>query len=419
MRVIEKKVNVSRRVIGTVDPLKSSTIGSAVDGRVVKFLINDGDQVKKDEPLAQLRTETLKIELFAARAELNLYEQRLAELENGSRPEDIDEARARMLGAKAAMENAAGKLQRMEALSVSRAASKTDLDDARERAEFNRHAYLATEALLKRIEEGPRIEQIAQAKARVELQKQRVRLIDDRITKHTIRAPFDGFVAAEFTEVGAWITSGDPVATIVQLDEVEIRVSATAEDAVQLRRGDTIRVEFPELPGQLFIGNVDRVVPVAESRARTFPIYIRMTNQICDGVPRLMAGMLARVELPTGQRQMLPLVTKDALVLDQDGCSVFVVDLDSPAEGKPSGARTGTVRQVPVNLGVAVGGLIQIRSTVPPGDTVRADDLVVVEGNERLRSDEWDERPKRVEIVRILEIDELALEAELHSGSTN
>ncbi len=257
------------------------------------------------------------------------------------------------------------------------------------------------------------------AKAQVELQEQRVELIKDRIDKHTILAPFDGFVAAEFTEVGAWITSGDPIARIVQLDEVEIRVSATAEDAVQLRRGDTIRVEFPELPDQLFIGNVDRVVPVAESRARTYPIYIRMTNQICDGVPRLMAGMLARVELPTGQRQMLPLVTKDALVLDQHGCSVFVVDLDSPAEGKPSGARTGTVRQVPVNLGVAVGGLIQIRSTVPPGDTVRADDLVVVEGNERLRSDEWDERPKRVEIVRILEIDELALEAELHSGSTN
>ena len=405
MRVIEAKINVFRRVIGTVDPLKSSTIGSAVDGRVVEFLVNDGDPVKEHEKLAVLRTETLEIELAAALAELNLYEHQLAELENGSRPEDIDEARARMLGARSAMRNAASKLQRMEALSISRAASQTDLDNARELSEFSHHAFSAAEALLKRIEEGPRIEQIAQAKARVELQEQRVRLIEDRITKHTIVAPFKGFVAAEFTEVGAWIASGDPVAKIVQLDEVEIRVPATAEYAVQLRRNEKIDVHFPELPNS-FQGKFNRVVPVAESRARTFPIYIRVTNEFSEGVPLLMAGMLARVELPTGQ-EMMTLVTKDALVLDQQSRSVFVVDSDSP------GARTGTVRMVPINLGEEVGGLIQIRSTVRRSDTVRPGDLVVAEGNERLRDGE------RVVIVRVLEIDEPALETEPHSGSTN
>ena len=96
-RVIESEVNLGQRVIGTVLPLRRSTIGSAVDGRVEKFKMNRGEAVKKDQVLAQLRTGTLEIEQAAAAAELELAVQRLAELENGSRPEEIAEAEANTL----------------------------------------------------------------------------------------------------------------------------------------------------------------------------------------------------------------------------------------------------------------------------------------------------------------------------------
>ena len=213
-----------------------------------------------------------------------------------------------------------------------------------------------------------------------------------------IVAPFDGFVAAEFTEVGAWISQGDPVAQIVQLDEVEIQVPTTAQNAVRLRRGDTIRIEFPELPGQLFIGKFERIVPMADTRSRTFPIYIRMKNQVDDGVPLLLAGMLARVDLPTGQRKLMPLVSKDALVLNEDKCSVFVVDVGTNSKAtkpiQPDAGQVVALREVPVELGVASGELIQIRGEVGAGD------WVVTLGNERL--DDKDE----VAIQRVIENEE-------------
>ena len=374
--VLEKQISIGQRVVGTVEPLRASTIGSAAEGRVLEFLVNQGDAVKKDQPLARLRTDTLMIELSAAKAELTLNEQLLAELKNGSRPEDIEEARARMLGAKSAMETSAAQLRRVQSLAASRATSAASLDEALQRAEFSRFTFSAAEALLKRIQLGPRIERIAQADARVELQKQKVRLIEDRLAKFTIRAPFDGYVAVEYTEVGAWISQGDPIAQVVQLDEVEVQAPITAEHAVQLRRGDTIRVEFPELPNHLITGTVDRIVPVADSRARTFPAYIRLQNSLRDGTPLLMAGMLARVDLPAGEKHTMPLVPKDALVLNAAERAVFVVDRDA-SNGKHSAL--GTARKVDVELGVAVAGRIQVR-----GD-VHADDLVVVVGNERLR----------------------------------
>ena len=386
-RVIEEEVRTGQRVVGTVTPARTSTIGSAVDGRVGEFLVNEGDEVKEGQELAKLQTETLEIEKAAAGAEFELSKQQLAELENGSRPEEIAEAEANMKSAKAALTNAETKLNRVKMLSNRNAASPLELDDAQENADAARFAYLASEALLARIRAGARTETIAQAAAQVELQKQRLRLIEDRIDKSSIKSPFKGFVSAEFTEIGAWISRGDPIAEVIELGEVEIVVPVTAEIVVGLSIGDVIRVEFPELPNELLTGKIDRIVPMSATRARTFPVQIKLTNRIEDGVPLLMAGMLARAALPTGQLETLPLVPKDALVLNGDERSVYVVD--GSADNSAGGV--GVARKVDVDLGVAVDALIQVR-----GD-ITANDLVVVVGNERLVPD------SQVKIVDIVD----------------
>lgn len=375
-RVIEAEVKSGQRFVGTVNPLRTSTIGSAIDGRVRDFLVNEGESVKKGQVLAKLRDETLKIEQAIAKAELDLYLSRLAELENGSLPEEIAEAEANMRSAEAAQKNAESKLQRTRLLVTSNVATKEELNDAIELADATKFAFKATEALLKRITDGPRVEAIAQAKAQVELQEQRLNLAKDRVAKSAIVAPFDGFVSAEFTEVGAWISRGDPIAEVIQMAEVEIRAPVTAEAAANLRKGDVVRVEFPELPNKLLTGTVDRIVPVADSRARTFPIHIKFKNEILEGTPMLMAGMLVRIDLPVGKRQSLPLVPKDSLVLNGNERFVFVMG-DKAKSGSSVGL-SGKVRKVPVDLGVAVDDRIQVRGDIQVGD------LVVVIGNERL-----------------------------------
>lgn len=373
--VVVREVNLGRRVVGTVQPVRTSTIGSALDGRVLIYDVKAGDSVKEGQRLAQLRPDTFEIQLAAARAELELFRQQKAELENGSRPEDIAEAEANMLAAKAARDNAASKLRRLTTLAESRAASDAELEDARELADATRFNHMAAEATLKRVQAGPRLEAIAQAQARVDLQQQQVLLLDDQLEKLSIKAPFDGFVAAEFTEIGSWINRGDPIAQVVQLDFVEIQVPVTAEMLVNLRTGDSIRVEFPELPEEVPVGTVERIVPVADNRSRTFPVVVRMENEIGeDGSPKLKAGMLARVDVPSGRREPMPLVPKDALVLNGAERFVFVVDTDPNA----SDPNQGIARKVPVILGVAVKGSIQVS-----GDLDETD-IVAVVGNERL-----------------------------------
>ena len=376
VRVVEVEVKSGRRVVGTVTPLRTSTVGSAVDGRVATIFVNQGDRVRRGDSLAQLLTETLEIELAAAEAELAMFRHQLSELENGSRPEDIAEAKANVMSAKARMQNAANRLRRTESLATTRAATSADLDDAKQQYDAAKFGLDASEALLQRIEAGPRSETIARAKSQVALQEERRNLIQDRIAKCTIRAPYDGFVSAEFTEVGAWISQGDSIVQVIQLDEVEIQTPVPAEVAVHLLPGEPVRVEFPELPDELLVGTVERIVPIADARTRTFPVIVGLTNVMRKDTPMLLAGMLARVDLPAGKRQKLPLVPKDALVLNGSDRSVYVVDL--VAEGSEGDGPYGTARKVPVQLGVAFQDGIQVTGGVRPGE------LVVVVGNERL-----------------------------------
>ena len=114
--VTEGKVGSRRTVVGTVTPLRQSTIGSAVAGRVIEFPVNEGDRVIKGQPVAQLLTNTLKIQLSALQAEVNLRAQELLELQNGTRPAELAQAKSRMLLNQATLEYARTKHRRYQNL---------------------------------------------------------------------------------------------------------------------------------------------------------------------------------------------------------------------------------------------------------------------------------------------------------------
>jgi HlyD family secretion protein len=220
---------------------------------------------------------------------------------------------------------------------------------------------------------GPRKEQIAQARAQVGMQEATAERLKDQLSKHTIVSRFDGYVTKEHSEVGQWVKQGDPVAEVVALDEVEIVAYVVEQHVPHVRVGMQVIVDVPAISGQRFSGVVSEIVPQADVQARTFPVKIRVENQFTDKVPLLKSGMYARVSLPTGGLQTATLVSKDALVLGGAQPVVFVV------EGATENGQAGKVVPVPVQVGVADGGMIQVTGPIKAGQ------LVVVQGNERLR----------------------------------
>jgi len=271
--VIKREVGAKGTFPATVMPIRASTIGTAVDGRVSKYLFVSEDKaleqdfeplpipdtkitsVKKDTPLAQLRTRTIGLELAAAEALSKLREHELSELRAGARPEEIVQANARKLGAEALKKYTEDRYLRNKKLhsqnnTITEDALNLSLSDAIQA----RQAFTVAENALALLKAGPRKEKIAQAEAQLAFQEAEVDRLKQRIKKYTIRAPFDGYVVAEYTEIGAWVKQGDPIVDLIQLDHVELRVFVPERAVINLDKNAAARVTFASIPEDSFVG---------------------------------------------------------------------------------------------------------------------------------------------------------------------
>ncbi len=394
--VVEQEVTIGQKFLGTVMPMRRSVVGSAVAGRVLTLYVDEGDEVTMSSaedaadsddgpetsgpPLAQLRVKTIGIQIAAARSELAARREELAKLKQ-SLPQQIKQATARRQAAEALMQYAETKFRRTKSLFEQSTTTQDELDAAFSSLVSTQQAFDAAQSELDELVETDET-QIAQAASRLQAQQDEVDLLEDIKAKYTIRAPFDGYVVAKHTEVGAWISEGDPVFEIVELDPVEININVPEAYIAKLQEGMeaaqrdgmllTANVYVPAIATQRFEGEVTRIVPQADPRTRAFPVKVRVKNPRSTVGHLLKAGMLAEVVLAVGTEQRALLVPKDALVLGGRAPAVYIATTDK-ASNKT------TVQPVSVQTGAAFGSFIEVRGQLKAGDRV------VVLGNERLR----------------------------------
>ena len=75
--------------------------------------------------------------------------------------------------------------------------------------------------------------------------------IEDQLEKHTIRAPFDGYIVAESHGKRPMAARGDLVATVAELDEVDVEIQVLENYIPHVRVGDEVRLEITSLPTEI------------------------------------------------------------------------------------------------------------------------------------------------------------------------
>ena len=389
--IYQDRLEVERAFVGTVVPTRTSQVSSTVESRVIEMFVEAGDYVKKDDKLAQLRTETVRIELAAAKAQLELLGYELQRLEVAL-PMEREQAKARMMAAEALKNFTKARLVRSESLSIDHVLSEDQLDEI----------LSASTAALKIFEERTVGWELAdetlpidinQATARVKVQQERVNRLEDDLAEHTVVSPFNGYVTVEHSEVGQWVSKGDPIVEVVEVNkrneiEIQIPVLETYISDLKVRSAEdkpgteTIRVEVQALPREQFQGDVVAIVPKADLNARAFPVNVRLKNRSGPNGMLLKPGMLARVTLEVTEILDAVLVPKDALVLEEGKPTSVWVVLAGP-NFEQSGI--GHAVSVPVSLGEPYGDWIQVDpldESMP--ELLQPGGIVIIEGNERI-----------------------------------
>lgn len=372
--------------MGTLQPTRTSTVGSAVDGRVIRINVMEGDPVGsesqnaeefKGQPIVQLRTGTLEIEIEAAKIQNSLTRQAAEELAI-SLPKEIELSEAKAAEAKARLQYSKNNYQRASRLSQqSGAISQGELEQAYSQFLADEELAKASEIELERLITTREL-RLLQAKLRVEATQQELERLYDLQEKYTIRAPFEGLVTQKLTEVGEWITQGQPVVEVVQIDPIEMIINAPQDylNRVQQSLANSTNddpmsalIQFDGFE-QTYVGIVKRVIAQADLRSRTFPVRVEISNPKTQSGHALQPGMLGKASLMIGIEQEMLMVKKDALVLGGRQPTVYkILKRGSDVTAIP----------VPVETGAAIGDWIQITGEIAATDTV------VLMGNERLR----------------------------------
>lgn len=372
---VKRDVRRGQEFVATVAPSRESTVGSQVEGLVTEKLVDAGDRVKAGQPLARLRTRTLELLVEAADAELQTRRHELEELEHGARPQELDQARSAVRAAKADEEYHQWRLKSAKELFGKGQIAEDEYQLALSSCHRVDETLARAKSALELLEEGPRAERVLRARTRLKTQQATVDLLKDRLERHTIRAPFDGYVVSVEIELGEWLEKGADVAAVLALDEIDVVVPVVEDRIAGVEIGETVPVRIEALGNAEFTGKVAEIIPRADPSTRTFPVKVRVKNTTKGDSVVIKAGMHARVTLGVGRVAGATLVPKDALVFGGRSPIVYVVESD----GKRAGKGPDKVRLVPVKVGVADGGLVQVEGEVAPGAQV------VVKGNERLR----------------------------------
>ncbi len=329
---------------GTVEA-RNIRVGSKVGGRIEQVLVREGDAVEAGQVLVTFDDRELKAAL----------EQSLAnwqKMNHGYRTEDIAEARAVAAQAKADYEQRKNGY-RQEDISAARAElERAKADEARTELDFHRYDNLSKKEIVSRqqrdtaeamwkmaiaqrqsgeqkfaqLERGYRPEEIASAVARfhqtqaalekmlhgnrvedVELTRAQVAYDEARYRERQVVAPSPATVEVLDVRPGDLIAPNTPVATLLERDQIYVRVYIPETEIGRVKIGQACEVRVDSFPKTVFDGVVEQINQQAEFIPRNVQTKEGRVHQvfgiklrISDPSGRVRAGMAADVKLKLG-----------------------------------------------------------------------------------------------------------------------
>ena len=290
---------------GNVD-IRQVSLAFTGSERIARMNVEEGDQVKAGDVLASLDTRTLRLQIDKAQAQIAAQEQNLLRLKNGSRPEDIDRAKAQDKAARAQLDLATTQLRRLQNIRANspggRAVSQQDIDSATSQQKVAQAELEDRQKSLRLAQIGPRAEDIAQAEAQLAAARADVALLQHNLDEADLKAPQNATVRSRLLEPGDMASPQRPVYSLALTDPKWIRAYVSETNLGRIKPGMKARVFTDSHPDQAIDGHVGFISSVAEFTPKSVQTEELRTSLVyevrvlaADPDNRLRLGMPATV----------------------------------------------------------------------------------------------------------------------------
>jgi len=314
--VVESRdIRFAINAAGEIGPADQVSVRPEVNGRILELPVDIGDTVHKGALLFQLDDRDLQIE-------------------KESQEKAIERAKLQL-------EQAQRNYQRSESLFEEKLISKELFEDTATSFELAKNTLGQSEKSLE--------------------------LVQDRLRKTRIVAPFDCTVLTRPVSVGQAVSgsggfnSGTEVLTIANLNDMVISAHINQADVARLKVDQEVDVQVEAVPGLKMIGKVERIAPQAtiKNNIKGFAVRILLTN--VDA--RVRPGMTANIQIPVASAENVVAVPLAAVFTEREPGSqqserfVYVI-------------RNGAFERRPVQIGVSDYFYAEVQKGLAAGETV-------------------------------------------------
>jgi len=252
-------------------------------------------QYEQIETGVRWQRATLESDIALRKAEVRAAQAKLNLLLAGSRPQEIQQARAAVADATAQHDQAKADWDRSQELYNYNDISKAQYDQARMRVESTAAVLRQAQERLALVEEGPRKEDKEAAQAdveraqaalqaseanRLEIERReqdvkahlaeiakaraQVAITDTQINDTVVTSPIDGVVLVKSAEIGEVLAAGTTVVTIGDIDHPWLRAYINETDLGRVKLGQAVRLTSDSYPGKTYPGRISFISSEAE-----------------------------------------------------------------------------------------------------------------------------------------------------------
>jgi multidrug resistance efflux pump len=355
-KYINGRVSADTLVLSGTIEADEIHIGSKVGGRIAEVLVREGQEVKQGQPIIRFDRYDLDArhadavaavsqadanlqkterwfrpeEVAAAKAQAEAAWMSYEQARNGPRKQEIDASRAELRAAEADYEVARITVARAATLSGNGVLSQQEYDNAkaaydragarrdaarqtldlllagtrREEIERANRLFKQAEANRQLVERGARKEDIDAARAQLDRARAALQQIEVQLGELEVTAPADAFVEILQVRPGELINPNSPIATLVEVDRLWVRVYVPEPEKGNVQLGKEVSVTVDSFPRERFHGRIEEIssrgeftprnVQTRDERAhQVFGLRVRLDNS----ARRLSAGMAADVTI--------------------------------------------------------------------------------------------------------------------------
>jgi HlyD family secretion protein len=261
-------------------------LNSKVTGRVKWIGVEKGDKVKEGQILVRLEDDEFRAQYEQANGAAQNARAYLQELQNGSRPEEIQQAQHNLDEARAILVNDKMTLDRTRNLVTEGVLSTQALDDATAKAEADQQKVNSLDNGFQLAKIGPRHEEIARARGALQQAQGQADYAKSLLEATLIRAPVTGTILERAAEKGELVTSGFAstaeggpqglVVSLADLNDLQVELDIAQDDFAKLGSKQKGIVTTDAYPDRKYDGVIAEISPQANRAKATVQVKVQI-----------------------------------------------------------------------------------------------------------------------------------------------